>query len=73
MKQMKIKVWHIMAAWGAILLVGTIGAADMGAISSVRIVLQVVTGIALVIGSYISFIVCCNKWCRERWSKYDRH
>lgn len=70
---MKIKIWHIMAAWGVVLLIGTIGAADSGAIGSIRIVLQAVMGIGLIIGSYVSFIVCCDKWCKRRWSKYDRH
>lgn len=69
---MRIKIWHIMAAWGVVLLFGTIGAADMGAIGSVRIVLQVIAGFALIIGSYVSFVISCNKWCKKRWSKYDR-
>lgn len=73
MRIMGIKIWHILAAWGVVLLIGTIGAADMGAIGSGRIVLQVILGFGLIFGSYVAFVVCCDKWCKRRWSKYGRH
>lgn len=61
-----MKIWHVLALCGIALLFGTVGAADMGAIGSVRIVLQLVLGIGLIILSYVSFIVACNRWYKKK-------
>lgn len=65
-----MKIWHIFSVWGVVLLIGTIGAADMGAIGETRIVAQFLFGIGLIILSYISFVVACNRWCKNKWEKY---
>ena len=67
---MKLRIWHILALWGVALLVGTIGAADMGAIGAARIVMQIIMGFGLEILAYIAFIVSCDKWCKRQWARY---
>ena len=69
---MKIKVWHILAAWGVTLLIGTIGAADMGVISSTRIIVQVLMGIGLIVLAYRWFIAACDRCYKKRWKRYGK-
>lgn len=61
-----MKIWHVLFLSGLVLLFGTIGAADMGAINSVQIILQVVLGIGLMVLSYITFITACNRWYKKK-------
>lgn len=70
---MRIKIWHVLAAWGVVLILGTIGAADMGGMSSTQIIIQVFLGIGLIVLAYRWFIAACDRAYKKRWAKYDRH
>lgn len=70
---MKIKIWHVLPTVGVALIFGTIGAADMGAIGSTRIIAQMLLGIGMIVLSYRCFIAACNRAYKDRWSRYEKH
>lgn len=69
---MKLRIWHILTLWGLALLLGTVGAADMGAIGTGRIVAQIIGGIGLIVLAYVAFITACGRCYKQRWAKYER-
>ena len=61
-----------MAAWGLVLIFGTVGAADMGAIGSTQIIIQVFLGVGLIILAYRVFIAACDRAYKKRWTRYGK-
>ena len=66
---MNLRIWHILALLGLALTIGTIGAADMGAIGTTQIIVQVLSGIGLIVLSYRWFIAACNRAYKKRWKE----
>ena len=69
---MKLRIWHVLSLWGVVLMFGTIGAADMGAIGAFWIVFQIVMGFGLEILAYMVFIMSCDKCYKKQWARYGR-